>query len=119
MNIYEKAVQGQLEAYNLHNVDEFLKWYTEDFKAFDFDTGELLIQGKDAAYEKYSELFKNELLSCKLINRIVLGRTIIDHEEVKRDNSEDRSFPVAIYDVEDSGLIKTVYFIFGNIRKAI
>ncbi len=117
MNIYEKAVQGQLDAFNAHDIDEFLKWYTEDYKGFDYNTGEVLFQGKKVAYERYSNMFKNEILNCKTLNRMVLGRTIIDHEEISKDESGEKTDVIAIYEVEESGLISIVRFIYGNTRR--
>ncbi len=116
MNIYEKAVQGQLDAFNAHDIDGFLKWYTDDYKGFDFNSGELIFQGKEVAYERYSNMFKNELLKCKTVNRMVLGRTIVDHEELSKDKSGETYSVIGIYELEDSGLIRTVRFIYGEKR---
>lgn len=117
MDIYEKAVQGQLDAFNAHDIDGFLKWYAEDYKGYNFNTGELIFQGKKVAYERYSNMFKNEILNCKTINRMVLGRTIVDHEEITKGKSGEKYDVIGIYELEDSGLISTVRFIYGDTKK--
>ena len=76
-----RAAQGQLDAYNAHDVETFIKWYTEDVKVYDLDSDELLYEGKKIMKERYTNLFNKKGLICKLINRMVLNGTIIDHED--------------------------------------
>ncbi len=114
MDLYEKAAQGQLEAYNNHDIEEFLTWYTEDVQALDIDTGAVLLSGKDTMRLRYSKVFANKFLYCKLLNRMVLNRTIIDHEEITFDESDNRKYAIAIYDVNEDGLISTIRFTKGK-----
>lgn len=114
MNRFEKSAQGQLDAYNAHNIEDFLKWYTEDIKAIDMDTDRVLFVGKDKMREVYFEKFKNEELHCKLVNRMVLNRTVIDHEHVTISKEEEIMQAIAIYDIEENGLISTVRFTKGR-----
>lgn len=115
MNIFEKSAQGQLEAYNEHDIEKFLKWYTEDVKAIDIDTDSVLFVGKEEMRTIYYEKFKNKYLYCKLVNRMVLNRTVIDHEHVTINKDEDMIQAIAIYDIEENGLISTVRFTKGKL----
>jgi hypothetical protein len=57
--------------------------------------------------KEYEFLRKSPGLYCKLVNRIVQGNTVIDHEEIWA--GERRFYGVAVYQVE-RGKIKTVRF---------
>ena len=49
-------------------------------------------------------------LHCELVNRIVLGNTVIDHERVTFRKGEPEMEAVAIYKIAD-GKIEAVYFV--------
>ena len=110
----EEAAQGQLDGYNNRDIEEFLKWYSEDVKIYDLDTGELKYGSKEAMRPRYAKLFENEYLECTLVNRMVLNRTVIDQESVQVDDTEKRSEVIAIYDVGENGLIEAVRFTRGK-----
>lgn len=114
MNKYEKAAQGQLEAYNAHDIEMFLEWYTEDIKAIDLDTDKVLFVGKEKMRQVYTERFDNPFLVCELKNRMVLHRTVIDHESITLDEKQTTLEAIAIYDIEENGLISTVRFTKGK-----
>ena len=111
----EKAAQGQLKAYNKRNIEEFLKWYTEDIKAIDIDTDTVLFTGKGEMRKRYAKKFQNVFLFCELKNRIVVHRTVVDHERIIHNQQRDTFDAIAIYDVEESGLISTVRFSKGKV----
>ncbi|MEO7462303.1 MAG: nuclear transport factor 2 family protein, partial [Ferruginibacter sp.] len=62
---------------------------------------------KDAMRKNYEFIEKVPTLHCRLVNRIVEGNMVIDHEEVKAGGRIMRA--VAIYEIEN-GKIKRVYF---------
>src|SRR3954470_20889263 len=52
----EQVVQEQVEAYNRHDIEAFLKTYSAEIKVFDFpDT--LRFSGLEAMRERYGKLF--------------------------------------------------------------
>lgn len=114
MTIYEKAAQGQLDSYNAHNLEEFLNWYADDVVGIDMDTNEVLFSGKDEMRPRYYERFKNKFLHCHLVNRMVLNRTVIDHELITWNEDKETFEAIAIYDVGENGLINTVRFTKGK-----
>lgn len=100
--------QRQLSAYNSRNIDAFLEPYAEDVKVYSFPD-KLQYTGKDAMRKGYAELFAaTPQLHCELVNRIVLGNTVIDHERLSG-RSGGVFEAVAVYKISD-GKITSVYF---------
>ncbi|HEY0730899.1 MAG TPA: amidohydrolase family protein, partial [Chitinophagaceae bacterium] len=97
----------QLLAYNAHNLEAFLAPYAEDVQIYDFP-GKLDVMGKDNMRKTYVFLNNTPKLYCRLLNRIVQGNIVIDHEEVW--GFGDKPFyGIAIYEIEGDK-IKRVYF---------
>lgn len=115
MDKFERAAEAQLEAYNNRDIDAFLKWYTEDVTAIDMDTNKVLLKGKDEMRKMYTVRFENTYLKCTLKNRMVLNRTIIDHEIINYDETNNTFEAIAIYDVDETGLISTIWFTKGKL----
>jgi hypothetical protein len=104
----EKLVQEQVEAYNRHDLEAFLKTYSAEVKLYTFPDKELS-SGVEQMRETYGNLFKkNPELKVKIAGRIVQGDTIIDQEELS--GIPNPFTAVAIYRVKD-GKIATVWFL--------
>ncbi|MEO7443989.1 MAG: amidohydrolase family protein, partial [Ferruginibacter sp.] len=82
LNSPEILVQQQLNAYNAHNLEAFLQPYAEDVEIYKLPAT-LETKGKDAMRKNYEFIEKVPTLHCRLVNRIVEGNMVIDHEEVK------------------------------------
>lgn len=106
----ESLASAQLEAYNNRDIEAFLIPYAEDVKVFNFpDT--LQYQGIDEMRKRYTGMFENTPdLHCKLINRMVMGNTVIDQEEVIIRKGEKPIYAIAIYKIKDDKIAE-VYFI--------
>jgi imidazolonepropionase-like amidohydrolase len=103
----EMLAQQQLNAYNAHDLDAFLEPYAEDVKIYYFPD-KLVMNGKAEMRKSYEFITKTPKLYCKLLNRIIEGNMVIDHEEVW--GFGDKPFyGVAIYIIEN-GKISKVYF---------
>jgi hypothetical protein len=104
----EKIVQEQLEAYNRHDVEAFLKTYSSEIKLYEFPDKELS-SGLDAMRKTYGRLFEREPdRKAKIAKRIVQGDYVIDHEEV---SGGGRKFTaVAIYRVKEAKITE-VWFL--------
>ncbi|RYF82422.1 MAG: steroid delta-isomerase [Chitinophagaceae bacterium] len=98
----------QLLAYNAHNLEAFLAPYAEDVEIYDLQTNKLQVKGKEQMRKQYSFLNNIRTLYCNLLNRIVQGNLVIDHEEIWAEGGQ-RFYGVAIYQVEN-GKIKRVWF---------
>jgi imidazolonepropionase-like amidohydrolase len=102
-------VQQQLNAYNAHDLDAFLEPYADDVEIYSVN-GKLLSKGKEQMRKDYTFITKTPGLYCRLLNRIVSGNTVIDHEEVQfNDKPGSLVYAAAIYVIE-KGKICKVYF---------
>ncbi len=106
----EAVVQRQLDAYNARDIDAFLDTYSPSIQIYNHpDT--IRFSGLDQMRTRYSSLFDNTPnLHCDLVNRIVLGNTVIDQERVTGFDHGRIVRAVAVYEVE-KGLIQRVWFI--------
>ena len=106
----EILAQQQLNAYNARDIDAFLEPYAGDVKIYTFPD-QLLYEGKDAMRQSYSQVFENLTdLHCKLVNRIVQGNTVVDHEEVVFSKDRDPAHAIAIYKIKGDKIAE-VYLI--------
>jgi hypothetical protein len=109
-SIAEKLAQEQLEAYNNRDIEAFVQPYAENVKIFNFPS-ELLYEGREKMHDNYGRMFsRTPDLHCRLVNRMVMGNTVIDYEEVTISKKEPPFRAIAIYKIED-GKIAEVYFI--------
>ncbi|WP_245889453.1 nuclear transport factor 2 family protein [Cecembia rubra] len=108
--IAERLAQEQLDAYNNRDIEAFVIPYADDVKVFNFPD-QLLYQGRDEMYGLYGRMFsRTPDLHCKLVNRMVMGNTVIDQEEVTISKEEPPIKAIAIYKIKE-GKIAEVYFI--------
>jgi len=107
----ESVIAKQVETYNTRDLEGYMALFAEDVQIFDHP-GVLTLNGKDAVYKRYEEIFRDRPLNeTKILHRIVLGGRVIDHEIVYRDGTEKPGFEVlAIYEVA-GGLIKRIDFV--------
>lgn len=104
----ERVVQEQVEAYNRHDIEAFLKTYSPAVKLYDFPDKETA-SGLDVMRERYGKLFQREPdLHVRIARRIVQGDCVIDHEEVSLGTR--RFTAVAIYRVKGDR-ITAVWFL--------
>ena len=104
----EKIVQEQLEAYNRHDIDAFLKTYSADIKLYEFPDKEIS-SGLEAMRKTYGALFERVPdRKAKIAKRIVQGDYVVDHEQVSGGGREFTA--VAIYHVKDDK-IDAVWFV--------
>lgn len=103
----EMLAHQQLNAYNAHDLEAFLKPYAEDVEIYRFPD-KLLYKGKNEMRIRYEFVTKTPNLFCRLVNRIVQGNMVVDQEEVAGFGSR-LVHATAIYIVEE-GKIKRVYF---------
>jgi hypothetical protein len=77
------VVQRQVEAYNDHDLDRFVSAYSETIAIFRMPSADPSISGKRQLAEFYStQRFNLPGLRAEIVNRIVLGDKVIDHERV-------------------------------------
>ena len=101
-------IQRQLDAYNAHDLDALLATYAEDANLFEHPAT-LLASGHSQLRARFALRFQEPNLHAHLINRIVLGRFVVDHERVTR------TFPEGPGTIE---LIVTYEIVDGKIINA-
>ena len=102
-------VQRQLEAYNARDLARFVAEYADDVQVFLPPAVEPLLSGKKAFAEHYAtKRFTLPGLHAEVVQRIVSGNTVVDHERVTGLKDEVVE-AVAVYRIAD-GLISTVWF---------
>lgn len=105
------AAQGQLDAYNNRDIEEFCRWYTDDVQLITLKDNEVFCNGKSEMRERYGKMFESmPSLHCELLNRIVCGNFAFDEESVTGLASDAIVHAVAIYEVRD-GLIAKAWFV--------
>ena len=110
----ESVVQAQLDAYNARDIDAFIATYADDVKLFELPD-KLLSEGTTTMRERYGKLFKDERLHATIVNRIVMGDTVVDYERVRLTSPQGPATleAIAIYEVRD-GKITKVWFRYGE-----
>lgn len=102
--------QAQLDAYNQRDLEAFLMPYADSVAVYTFPN-QLQYRGKAEMRKVYGEMFQNlPDLHCSLVNRMVVGNTVIDQESVVFRKGEKPLQAIAIYKVK-AGKIAEVYFV--------
>ena len=107
----ESVVQRQLDRYNARDLDGFLATYADDVEIFDLPAlSKPSMAGKAAMRKVYGNLFANNAgLHCRLANRIVEGRFVIDQEVCTTGGGKPPMHAAATYEVVN-GRIQRVWF---------
>lgn len=106
-----KIIQNQVNAFNNRDLDAFTSCFSDNVLVQRFPN-ETMYRGYDKMVENYERFFENvKTSSVEVVNRIILGNTIIDEEITKVDGRDGHQ--VAIYQVEN-GLITSMTFIFPD-----
>lgn len=106
----EEIAQGQLDAYNIQDLDKHLSFFAEDMTIANLRE-EPNLQGLANYSERMAGVFaqfpENKV---ELLGRMVLGNKVLDHEKVMRSPTAEPFEVVAVYTIENSK-IKNVDFI--------
>ncbi|WP_299375613.1 nuclear transport factor 2 family protein [uncultured Kiloniella sp.] len=103
-----QLAEKQLAAYNSHDLDLFCSCFSDDVEVELLIDGEVLFRGMAAFRKAYADRFSHPNLHAKLLNRIAVGRVVIDEEEVTG-LGDGVLHVLAIYEVVQ-GLINKVRF---------
>jgi hypothetical protein len=109
----DAVVQMQLDAYNARDIEKFMAAWAEDAQYFEHPST-LLASGSAQIRERHVARFREPNLHGSLVNRMVVGNTVVDHEKVIRTFSEGPGHVdvIAIYEV-NGGRIAKAWFIMG------
>ncbi|MER2997655.1 nuclear transport factor 2 family protein [Pontibacter populi] len=99
----------QLQGYNNRDIDEFIKAYSDDVKVYR-QPGVLTYQGIEEMRKRYAQKFaETPDLHCELVNRIVSGNVVIDHERVQTDKTKPRIEAIAVYRIRDNKIYEVTF----------
>ena len=102
----EAVAQGQLDAYNAQDIDAYMAFFADDCVIADFN-GPVTSNGVAAIRDRYAAMFaKFPENKAELLNRIVVGNTVVDHEDVIRAPGGERFFACAIYTIKDAKIVR-------------
>ena len=106
-----EVVQRQVEAYNAHDLDAFAATYADTIQMVRLPATEPAIKNKAELREFYgTNRFMAPNLRAEVLNRMVLGNKVIDHERIM--GLANSPFEcVVIYEVEND-LIQRVWSIW-------
>ena len=98
-----QLVDIQLEAYNARDMDAFLATYATDAEVRDHATG-TLAKGHSEMRALYSNVLADERLHATVARRIVMGNTVVDHEQrrLTLQGQAGTDEAIAIYEVVDN-----------------
>lgn len=106
-----QAAQRQLDAYNAHDIDAFVACYTEDVQLFNLISGQQTGAGRAQLRADYASLFER----APQVHAAVTSRTIVGNVAFDREVVTGRGGPplhaMAIYEVNEAGLIAKVWFV--------
>ena len=106
----EQLVQQQLDAYNSKNIEAWLSCYAQDAVQLDFH-GAVLASGHDEMRERIRLRFAEPDLHAKLLNRMVMGDWVTDHELIQRNFPEGRGQVemLCLYQVKQGQIVKALF----------
>jgi hypothetical protein len=107
----ETVVQRRFDAYNAHDLERFLSQHSDHVRVFRPPNVEPVLVGKTAVGEFYAKhRFDKKELRAELLQRIVLGNKVIDHERIS--GARDQPFEVVVaYEIVDDLVACTWFFV--------
>ena len=112
-SVLEKIAIQQNSAYNDHDLDEYLSFFSQDVEIYNFPN-ELKSRGKGALEEFYAQMFVQlPDLSWDSKKTIVMGNKLIDHATITFQKEKAPTEIVALYEFE-SLKIKKVFFFYPD-----
>lgn len=98
--------QRQLDAYNAKDLAAFIAEYTDDIVVYRLPGSSPVLVGKAAFAAHYRDnRFSLENLHAEVINRMVMGNKVVDHEVITG-LAESPVQAIAIYEVTEQGISK-------------
>jgi putative hydrolase of HD superfamily len=108
------VIQQQLDAYNAKDMEGWLATYAPDAEQYAMH-GERLARGHEEMRARMTQRFSEPELHARLLNRTVMGNTVVDYELITRNFPEGKGSMemICVYEVAN-GLIQKASFAFGQ-----
>lgn len=105
-----EIVQRQFDAYNAHDLALFVAMYDDNVTIFHMPSTEPTIVGKAQLAAFYAtQRFSVAGLTAELVNRMVLGNKVVDHERI-RGLANGPLEIVAVYEVGPKAIERVWFF---------
>lgn len=102
-------VELQLKGYNNRDIDTFAKAFSDTVKVYR-QPGVLTYKGIEELHKRYGQMFEDTPdLHCEVVNRIVAGDVVIDHEKVRRSKDKPRTDAIAVYRIKGNKIIEVTF----------
>lgn len=104
----EHIVQANLDAYNAHNLEIFMSYFSENVTMHNFNDGAQTANGIAAVRAIYEPYFKaSPDLHSKILKRTIFDNKVIDHEYITGARGSKEPFEIVlIYEVENDKIVK-------------
>ena len=103
----EHIVQANLDAYNAHDIDAFMSFFSEEVAMYNFNDGKQTANGIEEVRAIYKPYFEaSPALHSKILKRTVFDNKVIDHEYITGARGGDPFEIVLIYEVENYKIVK-------------
>jgi hypothetical protein len=103
-------VQKQLEAYNHHDIDAFMRVFSEDIELWTLGDTIPFVQGFASVKEIYVDLFdRTPDLFSEVISRTTIGNKVIDYEKITGRSGHSKGeilYLIMIYEVKDGKIFR-------------
>ena len=104
----EAVIQRQFEAANAHDIDRFIAEFADDAQIFTLPAVAPVLVGRAAIARHYStKRFNVPALHYDLLNRMVTGNVVVDHERITGIEAEPYEV-VLVYQIV-KGQVQTVW----------
>jgi hypothetical protein len=102
-------VQRQLDAYNAQDIDAFMACYADNASLGPY-RGTPTHEGTAAVRQRHADLFAQfPQNKARVVYRIDLGTTVIDHEDVERAPGGERFQVAAIYTIDNGKIVRVEF----------
>jgi hypothetical protein len=93
-------IDTQLDAYIKKDIEKLLTFYTEHIKFISLDSGDILLEGKNAVRKNHLKtIFNHENLKIVILSRIILDNIVIYLEEI---TGLKKKYSISMYKVENN-----------------
>ncbi len=105
----EKVVQGSLDAYNAHDFEKFMSFFSEDIEMYELHESEPSVKGIEEVRKRYKDYFDaSPELHSKIKNRMVFGNKVIDYEYITGARGSKEPYElIFMYEVENGKIVRT------------
>ena len=105
----ETVVQGSLDAYNNHDFDKFMSYFSDDIEMYELHEGEPSVKGIEEVRKRYKAYFDaSPELHSEIKNRMVFGNKVIDYEYITGARGSKEPYElIFMYEVEDDKIVRT------------